>query len=113
LRGRLALRDGAHDEAGARGAILVDQLAQAAPLLVALDAPRDADVIHRRHEHEVPAGQRDVAGDARALGADRILHDLDQALVAFLEQVLDLRALGVAVTASAVTAAAVAAAVAA
>ena len=53
------------------------------------DAARDADVIDRRHEHQVAAGQRDVAGDARALGADRLLGHLDDDLLPFLEQVLD------------------------
>jgi hypothetical protein len=38
----------------------------------------------------VPAGQGDVAGHPSALLADRLLDDLDQDLLALLEQVLDL-----------------------
>src|SRR5438309_11851068 len=51
-------------------------------------------------------GKRDVTGDAGALGADRVLHDLHQDLVAFLEQILDLGALAVPVALLATAAAA-------
>src|SRR5205807_9567592 len=54
-----------------------------------------AHVVHGGHEDEVPAGERDVAGDPGALGTDGVLHHLDDDLVALLEQVLDLRALAV------------------
>ena len=94
---RLVLRHGADDEAGARRPVAIDQLAEPAPLLLVLDAARDPDVVHRRHEDEVPAGQRDVAGDARALAADGILHHLHEDLVALLEEVLDLGAAAVVV----------------
>ena len=67
----------------------LDDVAQPAPLLVGGDAPRDADVIDRRHEHQVTAGQRDVAGRPRALGADRLLGHLDDDLLALFQQVLD------------------------
>ena len=41
------------------------------------------------HVHEVAAGQRDLAGEAGALVADRVLGDLDQHGVAGLQRVLD------------------------
>ena len=88
---RHVLGDGAHDEAGARGAQALDGVAQAAALLLVADAAADADVIDGRHEDEVPAGNGDVRGDARALGADGILRDLHQHFLADLEQILDLR----------------------
>src|SRR5204863_629333 len=56
------------------------------------DPARDADVIHRRHEDQVPAGQGDVPGRPGALGADGLLGDLDDDLLTFLQQVLDARA---------------------
>jgi hypothetical protein len=83
------LRDRADDEAGARRAHLVDQLAQALALALAGDPPRDADVADRRHEHDVAARQRDVRGDARALAGDRVLDDLDQDLLAGADQLGD------------------------
>jgi hypothetical protein len=85
-----SFRDGAHDEPGALGPLRVDDLAQPLALLVGADAPRDADVVDRRHEHEVPTGQRHVRGDARALGAHRLLGDLHQHLLAFLQEIFDL-----------------------
>ena len=84
-----AVGDGADDEAGALRAHAVHQLAQAAPLAVALDAARDADVVDGGHEDQVAAGDGDVAGDAGPLGADGVLGDLDDDLLPFLEQVLD------------------------
>ena len=84
------LGDGADDEAGARWTHPVDQVAQpAALLLVLLDPARDADVIHGGHEDQMPAGQGDVRGDPGPLGADRILDDLHDDLLAFLQKVLD------------------------
>ncbi len=76
------LGHGADDEAGAGRAQAVDDLAQPPPLLLVADAAADADVIHRRHEHQVPAGNRDVRGEAGALGADGVLGDLDHHLLA-------------------------------
>ena len=86
------LGDGADDEARAGRAHRLDDVAQPPALLVRGDAPRDADVVDRRHEHQVTARQRDVAGGARALGADRLLRDLDDDLLPFLQQVFDARA---------------------
>ena len=50
---------------------------------------RNAGVIHRRHVDQEAARQRDVAGDARAFLADRLLGNLDQDFLAFLQQVAD------------------------
>ena len=44
-----------------------------------------------RHEHEVAAGQRDVRRHARALGADRLLRDLHEQLLALRQPLLDRR----------------------
>src|SRR5207302_10632714 len=97
----LVLRDRAHDETGAGRAEAIDEIAQAAPLLLVLDPSRDADVVDRRHEDEVPSGKRDVAGDPGALRADGVLHHLYDDLVALLDEVLDLRPLAVRVAVSA------------
>src|ERR1700690_2745667 len=48
-------------------------------------------MVHRRHEHQKPSRQRDVAGDARALFPDRFLGDLNQNLLSFFQQFADLR----------------------
>ena len=48
-------------------------------------------VVHRRHEHQKASRQRDVTRDARALLADRLLGNLDQHFLSFLEQFADLR----------------------
>ena len=80
----------AHDEA-ARDALpvrLQDAL-QPLALFVAGDLARDADVIDRRHVDHEPARQRDVRCDARALLAERLLGNLDDDLLPFLQQVGD------------------------
>ena len=85
---------GADDDAAGeavRLAELADDAAQAAALVARLDLARDADVIDRRHEHQEPPGHRHVRREARALGAERLLDDLDEDLLAFLQQVFDLR----------------------
>ena len=65
-----------------------------APLALVLDAPRYADVIHRRHVDEEAAGQRDVARDARAFAGDRVFRDLDDDLLSFAQQIGDRRSRG-------------------
>ncbi len=87
------LRNGPHDEPAAGRPQPLDKAAQALLLLFVLDAPRDADVIDRRHEHEVASRQGDVRGDAGALGADRLLGHLHQDLLTLLQQLLDMRQL--------------------
>ena len=53
------------------------------------DLARDADVVDGRHVDQEAAGQRDVRGDARALLAQRLLGDLNDDLLAFLQQIGD------------------------
>ena len=48
-------------------------------------------MVDRRHEDQEPSGQRHVAGEAGALGAERLLGDLHDHVLPFLEQFLDLR----------------------
>ncbi len=89
---------GANDEsAQAVFALAGDDALQALALLVGGDLARDADVVDRRHVDQEAAGQRDVAGDARALLADGLLGNLDQHLLPFLQQIGDERLIAVAV----------------
>ncbi len=81
--------DGADDEAGAGRSGVFDDAAQALALFVGVDAFGDADVGDGRHEDDVASGQRDVAGEAGSLGADRLLGDLDEDLLAPFEGLLD------------------------
>src|SRR5438105_8979139 len=74
-----------------RLAELADDAAQTAALLARFDLARHADVIHRRHEHQEAPGHRHVRGEARALRAERLLHHLDDDLLSFAQQFLDLR----------------------
>ena len=88
---------GADDDAAGeavRLAELADDAAQPAALFARLDLARDADVIDRRHEDQEAPGHRDVRREAGALGAERLLDDLDENLLAFLEEVFDLWAAG-------------------
>src|SRR6266550_7049705 len=48
-------------------------------------------MIDRRHEYEKASRHRRVRGEARALGADRLLRDLDDDLLAFFQELLDFR----------------------
>jgi hypothetical protein len=54
-------------------------------------------VVDRREVDDVAARQRDVARDARALGADGLLRDLDEDLLALADDLADGRRLGGAV----------------
>ena len=86
-------RGRADDDAARQARLLAELLhdrAQPPALVARFDLPRHADVIDRRHVDEEPAGQAEMRRDARALGAERLLHDLDDDFLAFLEQVLDL-----------------------
>ncbi len=81
---------GANDEAAGGIALFAEEnLFQAAALAVGLDLARDAGVVDGRHEDEEAAGERDVRGDARTLLGDGLLGDLDQNLLAGLEQLAD------------------------
>ena len=57
------------------------------PLFIRGNLARDADVFHRRHVNHKPSGQSDVRCDARALLSKWFLRDLDDDLLAFLQQV--------------------------
>ena len=89
-----AAAGGGPDDHAAREAVLLaelaDDAAQAAALFPRVDLARHADVVDRRHEDQEPAGHRHVRGQARALGAERLLDDLDEDVLPFLQQVFDL-----------------------
>ena len=80
----------ANDKAAGGLAFFADQNAlQPLPLFVRPDLARHSDVVDRRHEDQKASGQRDVAGDARALLRDRLLGNLDQDLLPLLQQLGD------------------------
>src|SRR5262249_18454919 len=76
------------DHAGAVGHQVLQHVAQPLALHVGQLAA-DPGRVAVGYVDQVPAGQRDVAGQARALGADRVLGDLDQDRVAGLHRLLD------------------------
>ena len=81
---------GADDEAAGGVALFAEEnFLQAAAFAVGLDLARDAGVVDGGHEDQEAAGERDVRGDARALLGDGLLGDLDENLLAGLEQVAD------------------------
>ena len=93
LLGRDALCCGPHDHAVAGGLDLVDDATQPTPLVVA-EALGDAEGTRIRHQDGETAGQRDLLGEAGALGPDGVLGDLTQNGLARLQDVLDPRLLG-------------------
>ena len=66
-----------------------DGRAQPRAFLGALDSPRDPDVIAGRHVDQMTPGQRDRRGQPRALGAHRLLGDLDDDVLAAMQLLLD------------------------
>ena len=64
-------------------------MAQASAIFGGSDFARDAGVIERGHVDEIAAGKSDVAGDARAFFAERLLGDLDDDFLALLQHVSD------------------------
>jgi hypothetical protein len=56
-----------------------------------LDLFTHADVVKSGHEHGVASWERDLRRDPRALRADRLLADLHEDFLPFLEQILDRR----------------------
>ena len=87
-----ALSGGTHDESAVTVFTLaLDDSLQPQALFVGSDLTRDASVIHGRHVHQKTSRQGDMAGDARALLADRLFGDLYQDFLAFLQQVGDQR----------------------
>src|ERR1017187_657500 len=79
------------DDISARnaGSIVLQNALEAEAFVVARNLPRHADVIHGRHVDQEAAGQRDVRGDARALGAEWLLGDLNDDFLPFLQQIAD------------------------
>ena len=64
-------------------------LAQLAALALVGDLAGDADAVQAGHQDEVAAGDADVGREGRPLGADALLDDLDEHLVAAPEDLLD------------------------
>ena len=89
----LVLGVGADDEAEVGGLDAPHQPLQAVALLLVLDPAADADLVGEGHQHHVPARQRHFRGEARALGADGLLGDLHQHVLAGAHHVGDLAAL--------------------
>src|SRR5262249_51645039 len=69
----------------------VEDLAQAAALLVVGDLARHADAVEAGHQHQVTAGDADVGAQGRPLGADAFLDHLDDHLLPATENILDER----------------------
>jgi hypothetical protein len=87
---RSALGGGAHDESAGGFAALTDENPlEALALLIGGDFAADADVRDGGHEDQEAAGQGDVRGDAGALFGDGLLGDLNQNLLAWLQEVGD------------------------
>ncbi len=85
---------GAQDEAAAGAAVgrRGQRLHAGAQLLAQLgraDALRDADMAVLRQEDQQPPGDADLRRQPRALGADRVLHDLHGQRLAFEDLALD------------------------
>ena len=76
------------------------------PRLALADLSAHAHSLGERHVDEEPAGHRDLRGDARALGRDGFLGDLDDQVLAALEDVLDGRRFRAAPASAATTASA-------
>ena len=89
VRGRR--RHGADDEAAGRIGRnqCLDAAAQGLALGLVLDALRDADVLFLRQKHQQPAGDGNLRGQPRALGADRVLEHLHDDVLALAENALD------------------------
>ena len=80
-----------------------DLRAQSLPRLALADLPAHAHALGERHVDEEPAGQRDLRGDARSLRGDRLLGDLNDQVLAALENILDRRRLRAAPASAAAT----------
>src|SRR5262245_19519679 len=81
---------GPNDEAARIAAArFADDAAKARTVFGAGDLARYADMVNRRHVHQEAAGKRDVAGNARALLAERLLGDLHDNFLAGLQHFAD------------------------
>ena len=83
-----ALGGGADDHAALALVDVLEQLALALALRVG-EAPAGADPAALRHVDEVAAGDRELHREPRALRLQRVLDDLDQDLLARLDQLVD------------------------
>src|ERR1035437_6508683 len=78
----------AHDESAAGLALFAEEnFLQAAAFAVRLDLARDSGVVDGRHEDQEAAGKRNVRGDPCTLLGDGLLRDLNENLLAGLEQI--------------------------
>ena len=92
LLGGHAFGGGAHDHAVLGGLDPVEDLTETLALVVG-EPLGDAERSRVGHEHDEPAGQGHLLGEARALVADRVLGDLTHDELPVLEHLLDTRAL--------------------
>ncbi len=83
------LGDGAHDEPTLLRPHRVDDLAQTVALASGTDSLAHPSVFDGRQVDDVAARERDVAGDTRTLGANGLLRDLDDDLVALFHDLGD------------------------
>ncbi|MNV14097.1 hypothetical protein D3C71_1047710 [compost metagenome] len=86
--GRLALGIGTHDVAIAAmlGRDFGDQRLEPGTFGLVLDARRHADHLRLRQQHQVTRGNADLRGQARALGADRVLDHLHHHVLPVAQQ---------------------------
>ena len=69
----------------------LENLAETLPFLGRFDFARDAALIAVGHQHEITAGNADIGGKRRALGAHAFFDHLNEDFVAALEDFLDRR----------------------
>src|SRR5262249_28578835 len=82
----------ADDESqSARRLHLMQNFPHAAARFLVHNLARYADALETGHKHQVSAGNADVGRQGRALGTDAFLDNLDQHLLATLENILDER----------------------
>ena len=86
----LVLPGGTNNEpAGQVASVVQDDFLESLALLAGTDLAGDSDVVDRRHVDQVAPRKSDMGGNARPLGSQRLLRNLDQNLLALLEQVGD------------------------
>ena len=85
----LALRDGPDNESPRLRGHSLDDGAEPIPLGVVVDPARDADVARLGHQNDVAARDGHERGHPRPLGAERLLRDLHQDLLALAQHLLD------------------------
>src|SRR4051812_44165416 len=81
---------GAQDDAAPVGQVeAVGEPLQLLARVLVLHLARDAARVLERGQHQIAAGDRQAGGERRALGADRVLLDLDDDRLPLLEHLLD------------------------